>query len=403
MRQVTIMKRKRGGILMLLLAVMLTAGCGKSDLDEDGVMQYLKQRYGGDFTRISTEQIPRAQRQYLDSRMEPVATRESDRNCDDIADVYEDADGLSFHVYHYFRYGVAGSWVVTDDYCVQWLMAKPELCTPLTDSAFPCRYRNTIGMEEDRSAGFFLTVSSLADIRPAAELVYEVLGRDAAILPDQGLFNDKQEQSEHNFWTMAIIPTVTLVTQDGEVLESVRFRTKQVPQLKDLENLIRSAQCRYIELVNKGEINEALPQDVRAQTYADRIPVYLGEQQIAELVTGYWRSYQILDNVPLHEKMEFSQLKAICEACGWRYEPSGSKLRITKGEDSVVITRRTGKGYDRSIFTVMKNGTPFLPEGELDDHLQEDCCQLSLADLKYLFGITVTVDYEAGRAVLRTD
>ena len=88
------MKRKRGGILMLLLAVMLTAGCGKSDLDEDGVMQYLKQRYGGDFTRISTEQIPRAQRQYLDSRMEPVATRESDRNCDDIADVYEDADGL---------------------------------------------------------------------------------------------------------------------------------------------------------------------------------------------------------------------------------------------------------------------------------------------------------------------
>lgn len=378
---------------MLLSFCILLGGCGVSDLDKEQTTDYLGQRYDRDFTFISSEERPRSQRNYLDERMEPLEETQEDANRDDIIDVYEDGNGVRFHVYHVLRYGVANSWVVTDDYAVQWLLSQPTLYTPLEQSVYNCTYYNTIGMGEERNAGFNLTVSCFDDIRPAAELAFDIIENDAAILPD------KRQVGMESF-RISIIPAITLLTEDGLALEEIRFRTEQMPQGTDKENFIRYAEHVYLGYVRDGSVKETLPEELLNRSYGENIPVYADGAQVAALVTDYWDAYCTLDAVALGAEMEFSQLRAICEYAGYHFKPDGDKLYITRDEDTILIHRRKGEAHDESVFSVWKNGREIVPEGELDDVLQEDHCRLSIADYQYLFGITIEVDYEEGKAVI---
>ena len=112
----TAMKRHFIAIFIGLLVIFsCITGCGKSDLDTSEVTDYLEQRYGGEFMQISSERISRSQRQYLDAKvMETLETRSlnSDAEDEDIVERYEDETGISFHVYHYLRYGMFGSELV---------------------------------------------------------------------------------------------------------------------------------------------------------------------------------------------------------------------------------------------------------------------------------------------------
>lgn len=387
------MKRR---LLILPAVCLLVSGCGIPDMKQKEVQDYLQNRYDRSFTCISSKAMPRGQRHPLDPRLAETAPTYEDQNADDIVDVYEDADGISFHVWHYLRYGVVGSWVVTEDYPVQWLMAKPELYAPLEDAGYT--YYNTIGASEDLDAGFALTVARFEDIRPAAELAFSVVGSDAAILPDRGLRPEKQENREENFWHHAVIPQICLVTEQGEELGKLSFRTEQVPRMTDKENFIRAAEQIFIE--KTGHPGQ-LPEEVRERTLPAQIPVYADGEQAAVLQKEYFYPYQVTDEVKRGEKLQFAQLIRICEACGWKAEAKTNKLYLRRGEDTVLFSRRNGSGYDHSVYGVYKNGTAFLPEGSVDDYLENDRCSLTIADFWYLFGITIDVDYEAEEAFIR--
>ncbi|MDE5834971.1 MAG: hypothetical protein K2H26_05575, partial [Ruminococcus sp.] len=198
-------------LFVLCIMTFMFTGCRK-DMNEEEVMKYLENRYHQTFTLVSSKQYPREERNYLDGRVEPVSTTYGAGNKDDIVDIYADENGLEFHVYHFFRYGVVGNWVVTDDYCVQELISQPEIYAPLEESEFDFEYFNTIGMDEERRAGFYVTVSDIDDIRPVAELAFSVVENDKAVLCDYGIIDND------DFFNMSIIPAIYLIDKDGTEL-----------------------------------------------------------------------------------------------------------------------------------------------------------------------------------------
>lgn len=381
---------------VLLAGALLLSGCGKWDLDREGVQSYLMRRYDREFTFLSSETYDSKERSYLDPRMETDHVRKTSES-GDTADVYEDADGVRFHVYHYFRPGVVGAWVVTEDYPVQWLLSKPELYAPLEDSGYLCEYFNTIGMEETRRAGWTLEVSCFADIRPAAHLMFETVRQEGALLPDLGYSNAKQND---DFWEKAILPQIDLNAPDGRPLRSLSFRTVQCPNVTDEENFIRIAEQNYIEGVENGDLRESLPKEIRRRSYGGRLPLYDGEEVIAYLETDWADVYMTIDDALRGEKLSFTQLKDIAGACGYKYTPKDNKVYLTRGDDTILISRTNGIAHDESIFTFYKNGTAYIPEGYADDYLQYDRCCLSVADYRGLLGIAIEVDYDGERAEL---
>ncbi len=367
--------------ILLVLSIMTftfaSAGCRK-DMTGEEVMKYLENRYHQTFTLVSSEKYPREKRNYLDERVEPISKTYGAGNKDDIADIYADENGLEFHVYHFFRYGVAGNWVVTDDYCVQKLISQHELYAPLEESEFDFEYFNTIGMDEERYAGFYVTVSEADDIRPIAELAFSVVQNDKAILPDYGIIDND------DFFNMSIIPAIYLIDENGTELGRIKFRTEQIPRVTDKEEFIHIAEMRFSGWNNYDN--------------REKIPLYADDKQVAFIeLNNYWnRNYNIQDTVPLHKKMEFKQLRRLCELAGYTVKPNGDKLRIEKGDDRITIRRTKGK---YSNFTIYKNAELFIPEGIIDD----DLCALTIADYYYLFGIKITVDYENKKAFVKTD
>ncbi len=380
-------------IAAVLSGFLFLCGCGVADLENAEATDYLAQRYDRDFTLISSEETPRKNRHYLDDRMETSAETQEDAHADDIVDVYEDADGIRFHVFHMLRYGVANSWVITDDYNVQYLMSQPEVYAPLEQSAYDCAYYNTIGMSDECKAGFQLTVSEFADIRPAAELSFSVI-EHAAALP---------LGAENTSFRNSIVPEITLSAGENLPLCSMAFRTEWMPQGTDLENFIRSAEEQYIAYVNNGYLTETLPETILHRRNREEIPIFADGRQIAALTSGEWDTlYAVEDSADFWGEMEFSQLKAICTYAGYTYTPDGNRLRMTKGDDIVFIRRtradETGTSSDRSEYTLWKNGSQLAPEGVLEGSSTGESCRLTLADYAYLFGVTVTVDYENGTA-----
>lgn len=376
------MKRFISFVLCIITFMFVFAGCRK-DMNEEEVMKYLENRYHQTFTPVSSKKYPREERNYLDERVEPVTTTYGAGNADDIADIYMDENGLEFHVYHFIRYGVVNSWVVTDDYCVQKLVSQPELYAPLEESGFGFKYFNTIGMDEERYAGFYVTVSDYEDIRPITELAFSVAQNEKAVLPDCGIIDNE------DFYRMSIIPAIYLVMEDGTELGRLKFRTEQIPQITDKEDFIHIAEKRF----SGGE-------DYHYNNKYDTIPLYADDKRVAFMEREYWDGrYNIKDSVPLHKKMEFKQLRTLCELAGYTVKPNGDKLRIEKGDDRITIRRTKGKYSD---FIVYKNGEIFITEGRIDDILQEDVCRLTIADYYYLFGIKITVDYENEKAFVET-
>ena len=67
---------------------------------------------------------------------------------------------------------------------------------------------------------------------------------------------------------------------------------------------------------------------------------------------NYSDKYCVNDLVKIGGKLDFANLRTICEYCGYTYKPKGKKIYITKGEDTVLISRRNGSGYNRSIYAV---------------------------------------------------
>lgn len=372
-------------VLCIMTFGFVLVGCRK-DMTEEEVMKYLETRYRRTFTLVSSKQYPREERNYLDERVEPVSTTYGAGNKDDIVDIYADENGLEFHVYHFFRYGVVGNWVVTDDYCVQKLISQPELYAPLEESEFDFEYFNTIGMDEERRAGFYVTVSDIDDIRPIAELAFSVVENDKAVLCDYGIIDND------DFFNMSIIPAIYLIDEDGAELGKLKFRTEQIPQVTDKEDFIHIAEKRFSGWHNYDN--------------CEKIPLYAGDKRVAFIeLNNYWnRNYNIQDTVPLHKKMEFKQLRTLCELAGYTVKPNGDKLRIEKGDDRITIRRTKNiNSADSSNFTVYKNGKIFITEGIIDNYLQEDLCALTIADYYYLFGIKITVDYENERAFVETE
>ena len=381
-------------VLMLLFSFV---SCGISDLDSDEVMHYLESRYEREFTLISSQKVPRSQRKYLDPLEETVNEPVTDYNeSDDIVDVYKDADGLQFHVWHYLRQGFVGSWIVRDDYAVQWLVSQPELYKPLEDSGFECTYFNHIGVSE--SSGFALKINEFSDIRTAAELAFDVIGNDAAVLPDHGIYNTKDEIKNDGMWQYPLIPSIYIQTKEGQFIGYLNFRTEQIPNTTDKENFIRCAECQYISFVKDGTVRDTLTSEQKSQEIKKDIPLYTDDEQICMMEANYSDKYCVNDLVKIGEKLDFANLRTICEYCGYTYKPKGKKIYITKGEDTVLISRRNGSGYNRSIYAVYKNGTPYIPDGDIDNELQNDKCSLTIADFQYLFGINISVDYDNGSA-----
>lgn len=377
------MKRFISFVLCIITFMLVFTGCRK-DMNEEEVMKYLENRYHQTFTPVSSEKYPREERNYLDERVEPVTTTYVGGH-DDIADIYMDENGLEFHVYHFLRYGVVNSWVVTDDYCVQKLISQPELYAPLEESEFDFKYFNTIGMDEERHAGFYVTVSDYEDIRPVAELAFSVVQNEKAVLCYYGIIDND------DFFNMSIIPAIYIIDENGAELGRLRFRTEQIPQVTDKEDFIHIAEKRF-----SGKDN--CDND-------EKIPLYADGKQVAFMEREYWDGrYNIKDSVPLHKKMEFKQLHILCELAGYTFNSiTDNKLRIEKGDDRITIRCTKGKTYDKSNFIVYKNGEIFITEGSIDNVLQEDVCSLTIADYYYLFGIKIIVDYENGKAVIETD
>lgn len=382
-------------IAAVLSGCLFLCGCGVADLENSETTDDLARRYDRDFTLISSGETPRKNRRYLDDRMEMPAETQEDAHADDSVDVYEDADGIRFHVFHTLRYGVANSWVIVDDYNVQYLMSQPEVYAPLEQSAYDCTYYNTIGMSDACEAGFQLTVFGLADIRPAAELAFDVIG-NVSVLPIG---------EENTSFRYSIVPEITLIAGEKLPLCSASFRTEWMPQGTDLENFIRSAEEQYIAYVNDGDLTETLPETVLHRRKREEIPIFADGRQIAALTADEWnRTYAVEDSAEFWGEMEFPQLKRICAYAGYTYTPDGDRLHITKGEDIILIRRtrmdKTGTSSDRSEYTLWKNGSQLAPEGILEGSSTGEICRLTLADYAYLFGVTMTVDYEKGTAVL---
>lgn len=307
-------------ILCIVTFMFVFTGCRK-DMNEEEVMKYLENRYHQTFTPVSSKKYPREERNYLDERVEPLTTTYGAGNADDIVDIYTDENGLKFHVYHFFRYGVAGNWVVTDDYCVQKLVSQPELYAPLEESEFDFEYFNTIGMDEERYAGFYVTVSDYENIRPITELAFSVVQNEKAVLPDCGIIDNE------DFYKMSIIPAIYLIDENGAELGRLKFHTEQIPQITDKEDFIHIAEKNFS---GRGEY-------YYSNAY-DRIPLYADGKQVAFMGREFWDGrYNIKDSVPLHKKMEFKQLCTLCELAGYTVKPNGDKLRIEKGDDRITI------------------------------------------------------------------
>lgn len=384
------MKRFILFVLCIMTFGFLLTGCRK-DMNEEEVLKYLENRYHQKFTFVSSGNT-------RSTELENYPDEFSETNPDCNFDIYMDENGLKFHVNHYFRRGVTGSWLITDDYCVHLLVSQPELYEPLKSSEFELKHFNNIGMDEYRYAGFYVTVPDYEDIKPISELVFDVVQNDEAVLPDYGIIDNDE------FYQMSIIPAIYLVTENGLELGKLKFRTNQIPQITDKEDFIRIAENTYIKYVQDGRINENIPDELKNRNDSDKIPVYADGKQVAFLEREFWDwGYTVQDAVPLHEEMEFEQLRTLCELAGYTVTPMGDKLRIEKDNDRITIRRTKGKAYNYSDFSVYKNAELFIPEGKIDNVLQEDVCSLTIADYYYLFGIKITVDYENEKAVIETD
>ena len=361
-------------LLMLFFMFFALAGCSK-DMDREEVAEYLEKRYHKEFTFVSSEKYPCEKHNNLNEK--------SDTENKVDVDIYADENGLEFHVYHFVRGMIMGTHCVADDYCVQELISQPELYESLGEFDFDFKYFNDISSYGERYSGFNVTVSDYEDIRSVAERAFSVVQNDKAVLSDCGIIGDDFDTS--------VIPAIYLVDEDGAELGKLKFRTEQIPQVTDKEAFIHMAEKRFSGWHNFDN--------------AEKIPLYYGDKQVAFIELNHYfnRTYNIQDTVPLHEEMEFKQLRTLCELSGYTFKASKNKLRIEKGDDRITIIRTEGKGYNYSIFSVYKNGELFIPEGEIDDHLQEDLCAFTIADYYYLFGIKITVDYENEKAIIETD
>ncbi|MCM1506438.1 MAG: hypothetical protein NC177_04800 [Ruminococcus flavefaciens] len=360
-------------LLILCFMAFTLTGCSK-DMNKEDVIKYLENRYHKEFTFVSNEKYPCEKHNHLNEK--------SDTENKVDVEVYADENGLEFHVYHFVRGMVMGTRCIADDYCVQELISQPELYEPLEDFEFDFKYFYDISSYGERYAGFYVNVPEYEDIRPVAERAFSVVQNDKAVLSDCGIIGDDFDTS--------VIPAIYLVDKDGEELGKLKFRTEQIPQVTDKEDFIYIAEKRF----SGWEVYKNI----------GKISVYSDDRQVAFLEKGtYNRGYTIQDTVPLHEEMEFKQLRTLCELSGYTFNPNGDKLRIEKGDDKITIIRTKGNGYDYSIFSVYKNGELFIPEGEIDEYLSEDLCSLTIADYYYLFGIKITVDYENGKAIIETD
>ena len=54
------------------------------------------------------------------------------------------------------------------------------------------------------------------------------------------------------------------------------------------------------------------------------------------------------------------------------YEAEKNKIYIKRDSNTILITRKNGRGHNKSIFTIFKNDKAFIPEGELDDALGDN-------------------------------
>jgi len=364
-------------LVLLTFSMMISVGCtrcGVSDLDDEKTEAYLEQRYDRDFKLISSEKSTENEHGALDERMSGADRKNSGKD-EDVINVFEDEDGIRFHVYHYHRHGMFGSsWIIADDYCVQLLMAQPEIYEPLEKSGFKCSYFNKIGLGDQTEAGFAITAEKPEDIRKISELAFQAVN-SAELLPDIG------QSQEEDTYRRAIIPEISIVNDSGIEIISLDFRTKKKWNIRDKEDFIHTAE----DIFSKGISGAS----------GESMPLYIGDEKIGRLFRDLAvRGYGLDDSVKVGSDLEFSTLIKLCEHAGFDVSFDEKKLEIKNDLREVKIRRYNGKGYDKSIYKIYLNGSDFYPEGSVDDELQKDICRLTIGDIYNLFGIRISVDYD---------
>lgn len=391
-------------VTMLLAVAMLLTGCsGYHNYDSNEILEYLNERYDKTFTLVSSEERARSERDYLDSRIEPLNSSNNDINDkNDIIETIKDENGVEFHVVHQFVYGFAGHYRITEDYCLQWLMSQPELYESLENAEFDCQYFNNIGVGDHPGGGFILSVKSYDEIEIAAKLAFDVIGNDDAILPDKGT---KREDADLN----TVKPKIVICSENGKQLNEIYFRTNKEPYIIDFDSFLHMAEKEYIELVKEGRIEEELPDEILNRNEPESIPVYFDNEneKIANLILEtWWDEYGTMDFVKTDSKMKFDLLTNICETAGYTVAVEKNSVIIENEETRVEIIRydRKGKpGADYNLFEIKKDGIEYIPQGRLETSLGNDECSLFVSDYYNLFGIKLTIDYENACAVMTVE
>lgn len=401
-------------IPVVLILCFSLSGCNNEKKTND-ITQTLWQCYGKDFTLISSEKRDFG---YLDKRMAAlnVSATESDsynENRPVRAAVYKDENGTEFNVFQYFESGAPGNWNMYDDYCVQWLLENTDTLERLDASPFAYTYYNTIGFQYlgQMFCSFDVTVTGYDDIRPAVELAYDIA--EDVILPYSGSsrikFNNYgiDEISENDMFVHSLIPEITFVINSDTrySLGELRFMTETKQLLTDREQLIRKMEDKYIAAVNNHLIADELPDELLNRQTPDSFWVFSGKEQLCRLSKGYVGNNLVISSKDEIGSLECAELKKLCENAGYTCElhngTNNQTLSIKRDDNEITISRHDGKGRDRSVFTIKKNGVKYYPEGYFDDVLQQDYCELTIADLKYLFDIIIEVDYEKECAYIR--
>lgn len=346
----------------LLISLITFCSCDHNEISEDGLLNFLEDKYSADFTLVDSET--------LDS---------------DIRFTFEDENDIEFHVYKEYNQGMFGySYNYCDDYQVKYLREHTELLDDIFAGDYEIERRDTFNHYE--STDYALVFNNYADIAPAIEFLANFLSNVTPFSNNEYIGSEQKIRSERISFSIAN-PSMTFNPNIYFFYPSTDYLFD-----RDIDSEIDNLQKAYVKCVREDKIDEQLPIEVLEKYPAQKITNVKFDDKIIFEEMYYNEQlgeYVMNEGCVYKDGRDFycEELARLAELAGWNEMEPGDSFKISWIRGTDVVDIKSEGSADWTLLFYTNNRELILSRPITYRTGSSPYFMLSESELQALFGI----------------